>query len=199
MIVLLDNGHGGIINGVYQTNGKQKDWGEHGRIYEGEFNRAIVNGIIEELTKRDIPYVNIVPEYKDITLYTRVKRANDYANKDCFYLSIHANAGGGHGFEVFTSPGITKSDYIANIFAEEFKNEFPDRRIREGARVGFFNKEANFFVLRRTYMPAILTENFFMDNFDEFKNILNTRQGRQKIIDFHIKAILRTKSEIFHS
>lgn len=197
MIVLLDNGHGGIVNGVYQTNGKQKDWGEHGRIYEGEFNRAIVNGIIEELTRLYIPYVNIVPEYSDITLYTRVKRANAYAQQNCFYLSVHANAGGGNGFEVFTSPGITKSDYIATIFAEEFKKEFPDKRLRSDTRDGFLDKEAPFYVLRKTAMPAILTENFFMDNFDEFKNILNTRQGRQRIIDFHIQAILRTKNELF--
>lgn len=42
MIVLLDNGHGGLINGEYTTPGKRKDWGADGIIYEGEFNRAIV-------------------------------------------------------------------------------------------------------------------------------------------------------------
>ena len=46
-------------------------------------------------------------------------------------------------------------------------------------------------------MPAILTESFFMDNFEEFKDILNTREGRQKIVDYHVKAIVRTKAEIF--
>ncbi|MGB6268718.1 MAG: hypothetical protein WBF67_06855 [Olleya sp.] len=49
MIVLLDNGHGGLINGVYQTARKQVDWQDKDIIYEGEFNRAIVNGIIEQL------------------------------------------------------------------------------------------------------------------------------------------------------
>ena len=50
-----------------------------GIIYEGEFNRAIVNGIIERLTYLKIPYVNIAPEYRDVTLKTRVNRANKYA------------------------------------------------------------------------------------------------------------------------
>ena len=87
MIVLLDNGHGGLINGKYQTLGKRKDWGNNGIIYEGEFNRAIVNGIIQELTRLKIPYVNIAPEYWDVRLETRVKRANKYSPHNSFYLT----------------------------------------------------------------------------------------------------------------
>lgn len=39
MTVLIDNGHGGLINGTYVTPGKRKDWGSEGIIYEGEFNQ----------------------------------------------------------------------------------------------------------------------------------------------------------------
>ena len=46
-------------------------------------------------------------------------------------------------------------------------------------------------------MPAVLTENFFMDNFVEFNDILSMRVGRQKIIDYHVSAIIRAKVEIF--
>jgi N-acetylmuramoyl-L-alanine amidase len=46
-------------------------------------------------------------------------------------------------------------------------------------------------------MPAILIENFFMDNEEEFKTILNVREGRQRIINYHVQAILRTRIEIF--
>lgn len=59
MIVLLDNGHGGLVNSQYQTEGKRFDWGGDGIIYEGEFNRAIVGGIVERLTLLKIPYVNV--------------------------------------------------------------------------------------------------------------------------------------------
>lgn len=197
MIVLLDNGHGGLINGEYQTEGKRKDWGDHGIIYEGEFNRAIVNGIIEILTEKKIPYVNIAPEYRDVTLTTRVNRANEFSGQPCFYMSVHANAGGGNGVEVFTSPGRTKSDQIATIFGEEFQNTFPNRRLRTDFSDGDLDKEEKFFVLMNTKMPAILTENFFMDNLEEFRDLLNTKEGRQQIIDYHVNTILRVQSEIF--
>ena len=197
MIVLLDNGHGGLINGEYTTPGKRKDWGADGIIYEGEFNRAIVGGIIEQLTLLNIPYVNIAPEYRDVRLETRVSRANKYPASKCFYLSVHSNAGGGHGSEIFTSPGNTKSDKIATIFGEEFMSEFPNRKLRTDFSDGDLDKERRFYVLTRTKMPAILTESFFMDNLEEFKELLNTREGRQQIVDYHVKAIVRTKQEIF--
>jgi len=197
MIVLLDNGHGALINGKYQTAGKRKDWRDKGIIFEGEFNRAIVNGIIEQLTSFKIPYVNIAPEYWDVRLETRVRRANHYPSNESFYLSVHSNAGGGRGSEIFTSPGDTKSDKIATVFGEEFNNAFPNRILRTDFSDGDLDKERRFYVLTKTKMPAILTENFFMDNFEEFDSILNVKEGRQKIIDFHVSAIIRTKMEIF--
>lgn len=197
MIVLLDNGHGGLVNGQYVTPGKRKDWGNQGIIYEGEFNRAIVAGIIEQLTLLKIPYVNIAPEYRDVRLETRVKRANVYPARGSFYLSIHSNAGGGEGSEIFTSPGNTKSDRIATVFGEAYQNEFPNRKLRTDFSDGDLDKERRFYVLTKTKIPAILTESFFMDNFEEFKTLLNTRVGRQKIVDYHVKAIVRTKAEIF--
>lgn len=198
MIVLLDNGHGSLINGKYQTAGKRKDWKDKGIIYEGEFNRAIVNGIIEQLSVLKIPYVNIAPEYRDVRLETRAKRANKYPPRSSFYLSIHSNAGGGRGSEIFTSPGSTKSDKIATVFGEEYKKEFPKRKLRDDYSDGDLDKERRFYVLTKTKMPAILTENFFMDNFEEYQNILMTQSGRKQIVDYHVKAITRVKQEIFN-
>ncbi len=199
MLVLLDNGHGGLINANPQTAGRRSHKLPNGaRLFEGEFNRAIVNGIIQELTFLNIPYVNVCPEIRDVTLQTRVKRANAYRRvKNVFFISIHSNAGGGRGSEFFTSVGRTKSDPIANIFAQEFVSEFPDRRLRTDLSDGMLGKEKNFYVLRKTAMPAVLTENFFFDNREEVKSILMTREGRQKVIDFHVKAIVRVKEEIF--
>ena len=198
MIVLLDNGHGGLINGVYQTPGKRSPiWNDGSQLFEGEFNRAIVNGIIEDLTTLRIPYVNIAPEYRDVTLQTRMNRANKFGSRNCFYLSVHSNAGGGHGSEVFTSRGNTKSDKIATIFGEEFKREFPNRRLRTDFSDGDLDKEKNFFVLKNTRMPAILTENFFMDNEEECKSLLMTRAGRAKIIKYHVEMIKRVQQELF--
>ena len=197
MIVLLDNGHGGLINGKYQTAGKHVSHKDLGVIYEGEFNRAIVNGIIQELTKLIIPYVNIAPEYWDVRLETRVNRANEYAARKSVYISVHSNAGGGSGSEIYTTPGQTKSDAIATIFGEEFEKMFPKKPLRTDYSDGDLDKENRYFVLTKTKMPAILTENFFMDNSEEFKTILNTREGRQNIIDYHVNAIKRLQTEVF--
>ena len=198
MTILLDNGHGGLVNGQYQTNGKRSPiWNDGSQLYEGEFNRAIVGGIVQELTRLHISYVNIAPEYRDVRLETRVKRANEYSGITSFYLSIHANAGGGHGAEIFTSPGDTKSDQIATIFGNEYKRIFPKRKLRTDFSDGDLDKERRFYVLTKTKMPAILTENFFMDNEEECRNILMNRAGRDKIVQYHMNAILRVREKFF--
>lgn len=198
MLVLLDNGHGGLINGVYQTPGKRSPvWGNSTQVFEGEFNRAIVNGVIEQLTSLKIPYVNIAPEYEDTSLVERVKRANRYAGSDCFLVSVHSNAGGGAGCEVFTSKGQTKSDAIATIFVQKYRQVFPNEVLRTDYSDGDPDKESDFYMLTKTKMPAILTENFFMDNERECREFLLSREGRQKIIDYHVQAILEVKKKLF--
>ena len=192
-MILLDNGHGGMVNGIYQTPGKRSPvWADGSQLFEGEFNRAIVKGIAEKLKKFGVKYHILVDTEEDIPLLKRVKIANVFGRNN-FYLSIHSNAGGGHGSEIFTSPGETKSDKIATIFGEEYKKEFPNKKLRTDYSDGDLDKEAKFTVLTKTKMPAILTENFFMDNIDECINILMTKKGREKIINYHVKAILKTQ------
>lgn len=182
---LFDNGHGGIINGEYQTKGKRSPiWPDGEQLFEGEFNRAIVKRLVKMCEEEGIRYVNLVPEDKDIPLKERVERANkEYAkDKTCVYVSIHANAGGGSGYEVFSSPGLTKSDNIAKVFHDEFKREFDGVRMR-GV------KEAKFYVLRCTKMPAVLTENFFMDTYTPDFLYLYSQVGRDRIAKAHFEAI----------
>jgi N-acetylmuramoyl-L-alanine amidase len=199
MIVLLDNGHGGMINGKYQTPGKRSPkWADGSQLFEGEFNRAIVNGIIEQLTTLKIPYVNIAPEYMDVSLEERVRRANSYPADKSFYISVHSNAGGGQGCEIYTTVGQTKSDGIATLFAEAYKKFFPEKPLRVDLSDGDPDKESNFYVLKNTRMPAILTENFFMDNEFECKTLLMTRQGRQRLIDYHVAGIMAVKQNLFN-
>jgi len=124
-------------------------------------------------------------------------KLSNFGSKNCFYLSVHSNAGGGHGSEVYTSRGGTKSDKIATVFGEELKREFPNRRLRTDFSDGDLDKEKNFFVLKNTRMPAILTENFFMDNEEECKSLLMTHEGRARIIKYHVETIKRVQQELF--
>jgi len=198
MLVILDNGHGGLIKDEPQTEERRsKIFSNNRQLFEGEFNRAIVNGIIQELTFMRIPYLNVCPELEDLTLETRVIRANKNIEDASFFLSIHANAGGGHGSEFFCYKNSVTGRKVATIFAEEYKNQYPDRRLRtDNDQVKY--KEGNYFVLRRTKMPAIITENFFFDNEEEALKILLNREERLKIIDFHVAAIVRVLVEVFN-
>lgn len=194
-MIILDNGHGGLINGIYQTPGNRSPvWADGSQLFEGVFNRIIVKGIAKELEKLNIKHLVLVDTEEDISLQRRVKMANKHG-KNNVYLSVHANASGGKGFEIFTSRGDTTADLLPKYFVEEVINEFPKVRIRGDMRDGDIDKEANFYVLKHTVMPAILTENFFMDNEKECKEILMTKLGRQKIINYHVNAIVRIKEK----
>ena len=183
-LIILDNGHG------KETPGKRSPvWGDGKQLFEWEFNRAIVNGIIEKLKELGIPFYNLVPEDIDIPLGDRCRRANTLYKKDrnCVLISIHANAGGGTGWECWTSVGQTKSDEYATIMCEQFKKDFPDQRMRF-ASAAKFDKESNFYILKNTNCPAVLTENFFMDTEKDCRFIMS-EEGREKIINAHVEAI----------
>ena len=143
---------------------------------------------------------SLVHGQEDFPLSGRVRRANDIArehsDRSCIYISIHANAGGGHGIEVFTSLGQTRSDAIATVFLEEFNTVFPEARLRTDESDGDPDKEANFYVLRKTTMPAILTENFFMDNKKECREYLLSEDGRNDIALAHLAAMVEINKEV---
>ena len=193
---ILDNGHGGMISGVYQTPGKRSPvWSDDTQLFEGEFNRAIVDRLVKMCEANNIDYINLVSTSKDISLSERVNTANRLAkssDKPCIYVSVHANGfsdESANGWEVFTSPGETKSDKIATVLYEKAKAEFPERRMRTSTADGDPDKESNFYVLVNTTMPAILSENFFMTNYRECHEILMSESGRDRVAKIHFEMI----------
>ena len=196
---ILDNGHGGIIDGVYQTAGKRSPvWEDGTQLFEGEFNRAVVKRIISLCEKEGIECINLVDTEKDMSLRWRTDKANDIYRerqqsdgKKCIYVSVHANGfnkESAHGWSVYTTVGETKSDKIAQILYEKAKAEFPDHKMRMDTRDGDADKEANFWVLRKVVMPSILSENFFMTNREESKLQLS-EEGRDRIAKIHFEMI----------
>ena len=94
-------------------------------------------------------------------------------------VSIHANAAGNgsawmnaKGWSCYTSPGQTESDKVAEFLYKAFEQEFAERRIRTDYRDGDKDWEENFYILTKAACPAVLLENFFYDNRDECKWLL---------------------------
>ena len=75
---IFDNGHGGIIDGVYQTPGKRSPvWPDGTQLFEGEFNRAIVDRLVKMCAEAGIECVNLVDTQEDVPLSERTNKAND--------------------------------------------------------------------------------------------------------------------------
>lgn len=192
MIIILDNGHGN------NTEGKRSPiWKDGTQLFEYEFNRDIVKRIKNKLDKNNIQSFILVPELEDISLSERCKRVNKFCkeNKNCILISIHANAfnGTANGWECYTSIGDTKADKYASILYEEAKIYFKDKNIRTDYSDNDPDKESSFYILKHTICPAILIENFFMDNESDCKYILS-EEGRDNISNMIVSAILKFKN-----
>lgn len=183
-LVMLDNGHG------QDTPDKRSPkWADGTQLLEYEFNRDVVKRIARLLSGAGIRYKILVPEVIDISLGERCRRANnayDANGGKALLISIHANAGGGTGFEAWTSVGRTKSDDIATSICNAFERH--GAKVRKDMTDGDPDKESQFYVLKNTKCPAVLTENFFMDTESDCRYIMSDK-GRDDIAEWHVEAI----------
>ena len=189
MKILIDNGHGRA------TAGKRSPvWPDGKQLFEYEFNRDIARRVHEALTARGADSVPVVPEIDDIPLAERTRRVNEIAAQvgpeNCLLVSIHVNAGGGTGWEAWTSVGETEADNYATIFYEEAARAFPEKRMRKDMTDGDPDKENQFYILKHTVCPAVLSENFFFDNEKDCKYMLDN-EFRNRIAKIHYEAIKR--------
>ena len=199
-LVFLDAGHGALdANGKYVTAPSKQFQHSSGSFhngrwfYEGVWNRTLTNRVAQKLRDLSIPYYMVSHDYVDIHLSYRVGIANWMAKKvkKSLYISNHANAGGGsaRGFEIYTSPGTTNSDKVAELHWDNVKDTVGDRisRYRSDTGDGDHDKEARFYVLTKTSMPAVLVEHLFFDNFEDAKLLMD-----DEIVERFAEAQVRT-------
>ena len=197
---LLDPGHGGIINGVYQTAGKRSPRFPDGSVlYEGEFNRDVVDRVIELCKQHNIDCADIVNTNKDIPLSHGVRTANELhrQNRNSIYVSVHANAFG-NGRDFNKAKGVCTFYHYKSRSGKRLATSlqrwladltvFYDRGIRSN------DTWANFYVLRKTHMPAVLSENGFMTNFDDATALLDPLT-RQAVADAHFAMIQEIEAD----
>ena len=197
MLILIDNGHG------HNTPGKRSP---DGKFLEATYTREIARRIVADLKDRGYNAELLVPETQDIPLSERVRRINAHCNtlgkSNVILISIHVNAAGNGskwliatGWSCYTSKGQTTSDLIAECFYAAAKKNFPGRRIRTDYSDTDPDWEENFYILRHSLCPAILTENFFMDNPTDLQ-YLQSRAGKQAIVDTHVEGITEYLSSL---
>lgn len=199
MKILIDNGHG------HDTPGKRSP---DGKFREYAYNREIAKRIVADLIDRGHDAELIVPEDNDISLEERVRRVNKIclaSDPSCVILvSVHVNAAGdgskwtnATGWSAYTCKGQTASDKLAECLYEAATKNFPDRRIRTDYSDTDPDWEENFYILRHSLCPAVLTENFFMDNKSDLE-YLQSRAGKQTVIDTHVEGIIEYISSSAH-
>ena len=196
MKILLDNGHG------IDTPGKRSPDG-HFRKYA--YNRYLAFRIREQLLALDLDVQLLVPEREDISLQERCRRVNKICQQlgadQVLLISIHVNAAGNgkewkdaRGWCCFTTAGETKADALATYLYEAAQTHLPGHRIRKDNTDGDPDLEKDFYILRHTSCPAILTENLFMDNQDDVA-FLESAEGAQALVNLHVEGIRRYLSQ----
>lgn len=190
VVICVRAGHGGIdpSTGKYTTKGKQWKYEKdkmpidlhyedklYKHFFEGVWNRDMATLISNELWLRDIPNVSPHHKWKDIKLYDQVNTINDWHknNPIALLLELHSNAANtrARGFEIFTSPGETKSDKYAEMLYNIIDKDF-DMKMRRDTSDGDYDKEARFTMITKTWCPAILPEFGFYDNIDDVQYIM---------------------------
>lgn len=196
-IIYLDAGHGGLhpVTRRYVTAPSKMFKHSSGvyhdlhLFYEGVFNREFCD-ILKAKMPANVHVLEVYDEWYDTPLMTRVERANRHwrfhERPKAVFLSIHANAGKGAGWEVFTSPGQTEADVFANLLWLHVQKL--GERMRQDQSDGDHDKEAKFTILMNAEMPAVLAENFFFDNPVEAKKLCDSK-FLDRLSDCYIDAI----------
>ena len=192
MKILIDNGHG------IQSKGKRSP---DGKLLEYAYTRELARQIVKILQYRGYDSELLVPEDDDIPLSERVRRTNAHCQalgkSNVILISLHLNAAGdgtkwmnATGWSCYTCKGQTESDRLADYLYKAAEQILKNQVIRtDYARDGDPDWEENFYILRHSLCPAVLTENFFMDNRDDLEYI-QSRAGKQAVVDTHVEGVL---------
>ena len=191
MKILIDNGHG------IQTKGKRSP---DGKFLEYAYTREIARQVVTELKNKGYDAELLVPEEDDIPLSERVRRTNAhctaFGKTNVILISIHVNAAGdgtrwmnATGWSCYTCKGQTESDRLADCLYKAAEQILKNQVIRtDYARDGDPDWEENFYILRKSLCPAVLTENFFMDSANVY--YLMSEIGKLALVNTHIEGVL---------
>ena len=207
--ILLDNGHSSS-KARNITPGKRTPYLVSGvepalSMYEGDFNRDVVKILEAKLKASGYNVHIIVPEEEDISLGERVRRANKlcqkYGASNCIFVSVHSNAAGdgrqwmtARGFSVHICQGASKkSELLANLLYDEARKDGHFKMRKPLPTQKYWVN--NFYVIKHTSCPAILSESGFYDNPDDAAYLI-TLEAREAVANMHYLALVKYIQEI---
>lgn len=176
MKVFISAGHGGSDPGAVANGVKEKD-----------LNLSIALACRDELVRHGVSVKMSRTQDEYDPLSEEIKECNAYAPD--LAISIHNNAGGGDGAEVFHHYGGGKSKTLAdNILAEIVKVGQNSR----GAKVRKNSNGKDYYgFIRETSAPSVIVECAFVDNATDLK-ILATEGDRKAMGVAIAKGVLKT-------
>lgn len=171
VIIILDPAHGANVKGKCSPDGKH---------WEFAWSRERIKSLRAILT--DLGYeVYVTTESVDEPGLSKRKNfaTQIRQGRRKLLLSLHNNAAGNNGkwmnatgVEVFTTPGVTKSDICADFIIKAFKRDFPNFKMRLNADEYLKrDKEAEFTVLMGAGYMGVLIEWLFQDNMEDVKRL----------------------------
>lgn len=191
MKILIDNGHG------IQTKGKRSP---DGQLLEYAYTRELARRIVSILQSRGYDSELLVPEDDDISLSERVLRTNAHCQalgkSNVILISLHINAAGdgtkwmnATGWSCYTCKGQTESDRLADCLYKAAEQILKSQVIRtDYARDGDPDWEENFYILRHSLCPAVLVEQFFMDNKKDLAYLISD-EGKRNLINVIVSGV----------
>ena len=174
------------------------------KFFEYQYSREVckaVKAILEDLGYKvfiDIEDDDLnVDQSRELCLRCKIVNDLQKVYKNCIYVSIHVNAAGNGskwmnatGWSAYTSVGVTAADRLANCLYDAAKKNLKGKKLRTDNTDGDPDIESNFYVLKHTNCPAVLTENFFQDNKDDVK-YLTSDEGFHEIVRTHVEGIIK--------
>lgn len=200
MKILIDNGHG------FDTKGKCSP---DKSLFEWRWAREIAERLYATIHDKGYDCSLVTPEQYDVDLKERVRRINNhcryYGSGNVVLVSIHVNAARGdgnwdnaRGFSVFVSKKASaKSKDLAEIFFRIARSRSmlgnrsipkPDYLDRHFWTWSWTDKDI--YILTHSACPAVLTENFYMDNKEDCRYLLS-EEGKDECVRLHADAITK--------
>ena len=194
-VVILGTAHGSNVPGKCSPDKKFREY---------KFSREVINQLKPQLEALGLlVFVDMlsdeVPRPGNTELSLRCRYVNGICSKfgvqNCVYVSIHVNAAGSDG-QWHTARGFAV--YVArqcSAASKRLAKSFCETAVSMGLRgnrsiPSEHYWQANFYVIKNTACPAVLTENLFQDNHDDVA-FLSSAEGKAKIVELHRTCIAK--------